>query len=88
MDGLTDRWTKPLIDSRTKRVRDFAASMHNHHMGQFKVQINFDNLHPHFWEKCKKCKKKIKDSKNHSSETIDRTEFCLASSERGDLAHS
>ena len=36
-DGLTDRWTKPLIDSTTKRVRCFAASIHNHHLGQFEV---------------------------------------------------
>ena len=34
-------------------------------------------------KKMEKCEK-IKDSKNHSSKTIDRTEFCLASSERGD----
>ena len=80
-----DGWTKPLIDSTTKRVRDFAASMHNHHLGQFEVQIDFNTVIPHFWEKCEKCEKIKKDSENHSSETIDRTEFCLASSERGDL---
>ena len=69
----------------TKRVRDFAASMHNHHLGQCEVKIDFNTLIPHFWEKCEKIKK---DSENHSSETIDGTEFCLASSERGDLALS
>ena len=92
MDQQTNEWTdgqtKPLLDSTTKRLRDFAASMHNHHLGQFAVQIDFNNLIPHFLEKCKKCKKIKKDSENHSSGTIDRTEFCLASSERGDLALS
>ena len=83
-----DRWTKPLIDSTTKRVRDFAASMHNHHLGQCEVKIDFNILIPHFLVKCEKCKKIKKDSENHSSETIDCTEFCLASSERGDLALS
>ena len=51
-------------------------------LGQFEVQIDFNNLIPHFWEKCEKCEKIKKDSENHSSETIDRTEFCLAPSER------
>ena len=36
-------------------------------------------------EKMEKCEKIKKDLKNHSSKTIDRTEFCLASSERGEL---
>ena len=72
----------------TKRVRDFAASMHNHHLGQFEVYIDLNTLIPHFWEKCEKCEKIKKDSENHSSKTIDRTEFCLASSERGELALS
>ena len=58
-----DRWTKPLIDSTTKRVRDFAASMHNHHLGQFEVQIDFNSLIPHFWEKFEKCEKKKKIQK-------------------------
>ena len=46
------------------------------------------NSIPRFWEKCEKCEKIKKDLKNHSSKTIDRTEFCLASSERGELALS
>ena len=39
-------------------------------------------------EKCEKCGKIKKDSKNHNKKTIDRTEFCLAPSERENLALS
>ena len=46
------------------------------------------NSIPRFLGKREKCGKIKKDSKIHSSKTIDRTEFCLASSERGDLALS
>ena len=38
--------------------------------------------------KCEKGGKMKKDSKSHRSKTINRSEFCLASSERGDLALS
>ena len=38
------------------------------------------------WEKCEKCGKLKKDSKNHNSKIFDRTEFCLAPSEREKLA--
>ena len=41
-----------------------------------------------FLEKCEKCRKIKKDLKNHSSKTINYTEFCLASSEKGELALS
>ena len=41
-----------------------------------------------FLVKREKCGKIKKDSKNHSSKTIDCTEFCWASSERGELALS
>ena len=33
-----------------------------------------------------KCEKIKKDSKNHNSKTIDRTEFCLAPSERKNIS--
>ena len=36
----------------------------------------------------KKCEKMKKNSKDHNSKTTDRTEFCLALSERGKLALS
>ena len=54
----------------------------------FKFKYTSTNSVPRFWEKCKKCEKIKKDLKNHSSKTIDCTEFCLASSERGELALS
>ena len=57
MDGLTDGWTMPLIDSMT----EIASSMHNHYLGQFEVHMDFDNLIPHFWEKYEKCGKMKKD---------------------------
>ena len=41
-----------------------------------------------FGENAKNEKKMKKDLKNHSSKTMDCTEFCLASSERGELVLS
>ena len=55
-----------------------------HYQGQY---LSIDKI-LHFREKCKKCEKIKKDSKNHNSKTIDRTEFCLAPSEREKLALS
>ena len=55
-----DRWTKPLIESTTKRVINFAVSMHNHHLGKLEVQIDFNLLNSSFLGKMQKCEKQKK----------------------------
>ena len=78
MLGKERQSNKQKRDRQTDRQTDigFVASMHNYHQGHFKVQKDFNSLNISFLEKIQKCEKIKKVLKNHTSKTMDPTEFC------------
>ena len=84
-DGPTDWWID-WVEMRARLCCQDAQSSPDTFQSSNRAQLTrffvFEK------KKCEKCEKNKKDLKNHSSKTIDCAEFCLASSERWDLAHS
>ena len=80
-DRPTD-WWMDWVEMRARLCCQDAQSSPGTFQSSNKPQLTWFLV---FGKNAKNAKKQKKDLKNHSFKTIDHTEFCLASSERGEL---